>query len=214
MVRKNHMRISMHPDQFTLINSQDLKIFKRSRKELLYHCQVLDLMGLDLSAKVQIHMGGVYGDKAGSKKRFVSRFNRLDKAIKRRLVVENDDRNFNFKDCLEVHQKTGVPVIFDTLHHEVNSSGEDLAQVLRLLIATWKKRDGLPMVDYSYQERGRRKGKHSESIDLRVFRRFLKETKPFEFDVMLEIKDKEKSALRAAKAAADDRRFCGAAKRE
>jgi UV DNA damage endonuclease len=214
LVRKNRMRISMHPDQFTLINSRDRKIFKRSRKELMYHCQVLDLMGLDLSAKVQIHLGGVYGDKRRSKRRFAQRFEQLDPAIRRRLAIENDDRNFTLRDCLDVHQETGVPVILDTLHHQANSSGGTVEQVLPELKATWRKYDGLPMIDYSSQEKGKRKGKHAESIDLRDFNRLLRQTQPFDFDVMLEIKDKEKSALKAAKAAAGDRRFCEAVRRE
>jgi len=40
-------------------------------------------------------------------------------------------------------------------------------------------------------------GKHVETINLEHFRRFLEETKPFDFDIMLEIKDKEMSALKA-----------------
>jgi len=44
-------------------------------------------------------------------------------------------------------------------------------------------------------------------IDLRRFEEFLEETSPVNFDVMLEIKDKEKSALRAVTAASHDPRF-------
>jgi len=60
-----------------------------------------------------------------------------------------------------------------------------------------RARDGLPMVDYSSQKVGHRMGKHVETINLEHFRRFLEETKPFDFDIMLEIKDKEMSALKA-----------------
>ena len=59
----------MHPDQFTLINSPNEDNFTRSERELLYHCEVLDRMKLDVSAKVQIHIGGVYNDKEKSTKR-------------------------------------------------------------------------------------------------------------------------------------------------
>jgi UV DNA damage endonuclease len=61
----------MHPDQFVLINAKDESIVERSISELDYHCDVLDLLGLDETAKVQIHVGGVYGDKSESMKRFV-----------------------------------------------------------------------------------------------------------------------------------------------
>ncbi len=64
----------MHPDQFVLINAKDEGVFSKSVKDLEYHVDVLDLMGLDLTAKVQIHVGGVYGDRSGSKARFAKRY--------------------------------------------------------------------------------------------------------------------------------------------
>lgn len=53
------------------------------------------------------------------------------------------------------------------------------------------------MVDYSSQEKGAKKGTHSSKIDLKDFEEFIKITRPYDFDIMLEIKDKEKSALKA-----------------
>ena len=50
------------------------------------------------------------------------------------------------------------------------------------------------------QERGKIKGRHAETIDLNHFNNFLETTKPFDFDLMLEIKDKEKSAFKAVEA--------------
>ena len=76
-----------------------------------------------------------------------------------------------------------------------------------------RARDGLPMVDYSSQKVGHRMGKHVETINLEHFRRFLEETKPFDFDIMLEIKDKEMSALKAIEIASQDLRFLVAKKR-
>jgi UV DNA damage endonuclease len=196
-IKGNGMRISMHPDQFTLINSPDPEIFRRSAAELNYHARVLDLLGLDLTAKIQIHGGGVYGDKAKSLDRFCSRFERLAQSVRRRLVVENDDRQYSVADCLAINRRTEIPVLFDSFHHQLNRNGEDPAEALLLAAATWGKRDGLPMVDYSSQKNGERSGSHAESIDLRDFAAFIATAGGLDFDIMLEIKDKEKSALRA-----------------
>jgi UV DNA damage endonuclease len=112
-IKKHQMRVSMHPDQFILINSLDKEIFQRSVKELLYHAEVLDLSGVDETAKIQIHVGGVYGNKGQGIKRFIERYKRLADRIKRRLVIENDDRLYNVEDCLEIHEEIKIPVVFD-----------------------------------------------------------------------------------------------------
>jgi len=207
-IRENDIRISMHPDQFTLINALDIRVFENSCKELSYHAQVLDLMNLDTSAKIQIHVGGVYRSKKKSMRRFVKRFGVLDDSIKKRLVVENDDLLYSLKDCLRINIQTGVPVLFDVFHHQIHSSGESLKEAFELFTPTWKSHDGVPMVDYSsLHALSVAKRKHAESIDTKDFTRFLQNTKPFDFDIMLEIKDKEKSALRAVKTAYKDKRF-------
>jgi UV DNA damage endonuclease len=197
LVRRHRIRISMHPDQFVLLNALDERIVESGVRELEYHARVLDLMDLAANAKVQIHVGGVYGDKQASIKRFTERHIQLPGAVRRRLVVENDDRNYTVADCLEVSGRTGVPVLFDVFHHEVNSSGETARSALRRCAATWNRADRPLMVDYSSQEPGQRRGRHAEHIDIRDFQRFLAAARGMECDVMLEIKDKEKSALQA-----------------
>jgi len=206
-IKANSIRISMHPDQFTLINSIDNSIFERSLSELVYHAEVLDSMGLDSSAKIQIHVGGVYGDKKESMERFVKRVERIPQAVARRLVVENDDRNYTLRDCIDLSNETELPVLFDVFHHEVNNLGETLGEAFSMFYRTWKPRDGIPMVDYSSPRLEGRKGSHAESIDMKRLGRFLEETRNYDFDLMLEIKDKEKSALKAVESVRRDGRF-------
>jgi len=207
VIQNNSIRVSMHPDPFIVINSVDRNVFENSVRELAYHAHVLDSMELDTTAKVQIHIGGVYGSKEKSMKRFVERFEKLDAIISRRLVIENDDRRYSLDNCLQVSEETGIPIVFDVFHHEINNSGETTRKALELSTKTWNEDDGLPMIDYSSQRKNGSKRKHAESINLEHFRSFLEKTKPFDFDIMLEIKDKEKSALKAAIAASEDNRF-------
>jgi len=211
-IKSHEMRISMHPDPFTVINSLENRVFDNSLRELVYHAQVLDLMELNTSAKIQIHVGGVYGDKEKSMKRFVEMFEKLDQIIKRRLVIENDERRYNLKDCLKISAETEVPILFDVFHHGINNSGETIKEAFELFTRTWKEKDGLPMVDYSSQQTDNRRAKHAEAINTEKFRKFLEDTKPFDFDIMLEIKDKEISALKAAEITSQDNRFLTATK--
>jgi UV DNA damage endonuclease len=193
------MRISMHPDQFVVINALKDDVVESSVRELEYHCTVLDEMALDSTAKIQIHVGGVYGDKRSAIDRFTERYSSLSKSLKSRLVIENDDRSYSLKDCLLVHEKIGIPIIFDAFHHQCLNNGETLRQGLQLSASTWKKTDGIPMVDYSSQQRGQRPGSHAKTLHITMFEKFLRESRGFDFDLMLEIKDKETSALKALK---------------
>jgi len=207
-IKKNGIRISMHPDQFTLINSVREDVFERSVKELEYHASILDLMQLDTDAKIQIHAGGVYDNKQHSTDRFVERFSKLDNSLRLRLVVENDDRLYNLNDCIEISNKVGVPVLFDVFHHSINATAASTNQALQLSSRTWnKKSDSVPMVDYSSRNLNGPSRQHADSIDIEDFKKFLLDTEPFNFDVMLEIKDKEKSAAKAIEAANQDIRL-------
>jgi len=207
LIKRSSMRISMHPDQFVLINAKDEGIFYRSVKDLEYHAGVLDLFGLDGTAKVQIHVGGVYGDRRGSMARFSTRYLGLEEKIRMRLVIENDDVNYDLEECLAISHETGVPVLFDSFHHQINGDGTGVRECLSRCNKTWARRDGVPMVDYSSQEKGERKGKHASTLDRVFFATFLKESSPNDFDLMLEIKDKEKSAIAALTMAERDSRL-------
>lgn len=207
IIREHDMRISMHPDQFVLINALDPGIVERSVSELEYHAAVLDAMGLDESAKIQIHIGGVYGNRTASLERFVERYLTLPPAVQRRLVIENDDRSYTVQDCIKIFKKTGVPVLFDIFHHEVNSSGGTVADNLRIVSMTWRRNDGVPMVDYSSQQPDGRRGNHAQTLNPHHFQQFLQESQGFDLDIMLEIKEKERAAAMALALAEGDARL-------
>jgi UV DNA damage endonuclease len=206
-IRSHHIRISMHPGQFTILNSTNSEVLENSIRELRYHAAILDALQLDSSAKIQIHVGGVYGNKETSTCRFIERYRSLDDPIRRRIVIENDDRSYKIEDCQRIYMQTGVPILVDAFHHAINNAGETIENAIAQARKTWKDEDGIPMVDYSSRKPGGSKLSHAGSIDIAHFSHFLSITKPFDFDVMLEIKDKETSALKAVQVARYDKRF-------
>src|SRR5918994_126538 len=209
-IKQHDIRISMHPDQFVILNSPNNEVLTNSINELRYHCKILDAMRLDITAKVQIHVGGVYGNKIEAIERFVKTYNDrrlIDDIIKGRLVIENDDHLFTLMDCLNINKQTGIPILFDNFHHELFCNGEPLRVALHNVMLTWNKKvDGTPMIDYSSRNNAEnkkgtqiRKVKHADTINTNSFGEFLKKTEGLDFDVVLEIKDKEKSALKGLK---------------
>ena len=206
-IKENQMRISMHPGQYTVINSLKEDIYQKSVKELRYHVEVLDLMKLDNSAKVQIHIGGVYGNKENSIERFITRYQEIDEQIKKRLIIENDDKSYSLRDCLSIHNIIKIPIVFDAYHHSCNNNGEKLQECFDMFPKTWHISDGLPIVHYSSEHPIKGKCSHAETIDITHFETFIKETRQYNFDIMLEIKDKEKSALRALNIVEKDSRL-------
>ena len=196
-IKDNQMRISMHPDQFIVLNSKKEEVVQRSIKELSYHAAFLNALGLDSSAKIQLHVGGVYESKQMSLDRFINNYKLLSNDIRERLVIENDERSYSVKDCLDIHSKIHIPVLLDSFHHQIYNHNESFPDMLQQVTKTWKKIDGIPMVDYSSQEKNEKTGKHANHIDKQDFAKFLYKIESMDFDIMLEIKDKEKSALKA-----------------
>ncbi|MFX1569583.1 MAG: UV DNA damage repair endonuclease UvsE [Promethearchaeota archaeon] len=206
-IKKNSMRITMHPGQYTVLNSKNEKVVQNSIKELKYHVDVLELLGLDSTAKVMTHVGGVYGDKNNSIKRFLQIYTTLSDTIKEHYIIENDDKSYNIKDCLKINEKIGIPIVFDSYHHFCYNLGESLEIAMELINKTWKKSDGIPIIHYSSEHPNKGKYSHADEVNLNHFSEFLKLTKKFNFDLMFEIKNKEKSALLALKYLINDNRF-------
>lgn len=194
LVQEYDMRVSMHPGQYTVLNSPDGDVVKRAVLDLEYHAHFLHSLHLPTSHKMILHIGGTYGDKQAAMERFVERAKTLSKEVLSRLIVENDDRQFNADDVLWVCNQLNIPAIFDTLHHQCNPGSGDIQAYLQEYGQTWKQSDGNQKIHYSQQAPGEKSGKHSKSINLD---QWLKDSCYFDnLDVMLEVKDKNISAIK------------------
>ncbi len=191
------VRISTHPGQYTVLNSPTPTIVKAAIAELEYQARLLDLLGASPAGKIVIHIGGLYGGtEAAAMERFCAVAQDLPDAVRRRLVVENDDRLFDAEEALSVAHRIGVPVVFDWLHHHANPCRAPLEEVLPAIFATWKQQDGRPKVHLSSQADDGPPGAHAPCIDPADALAFFAELPDAPFDCMLEAKEKDRALLR------------------
>ncbi len=192
------MRVSMHPGQYTVLNSPDEAVAKRAIEDLDYHEKVLTGLGLGPEHKIILHLGGVYGAKKQAQNRFTSRYKELTPAVLTRLVLENDDKLFSIDDVLDTAITVGMPVVYDVLHNAVNPADKPCGDIdwIKKCSQTWQNKDGPQKIHYSQQSSDKRPGAHSESIQIDIFLEFCQKLSGMDIDVMLEVKDKNLSALK------------------
>lgn len=197
-IKNNDIRISMHPGQYTVLNSPSEEVVENAIKDLEYHTKVIRLLAPYDNSKIIIHVGGIYNDKDAAMERFVDVYNnRLASEIKRYLVIENDDRLYTVEDALNIHSHTSIPVVFDNLHHNINPSLSDLSisDIITRVVNTWK--DVRPKFHYSQQHPTKRIGAHSDTINLNEFIKDYNEIyADHDVDIMLEVKDKNRSFIK------------------
>ena len=101
----------------------------------------MDAMGLPRTreAKINIHMGGAFGEKDAALDRWCKNFDRLPDSVKSRITLENDDKGnlYSVKDLHRVSQRLGVPIVFDYHHFKFCTGGLDEAEALHLAASTW-----------------------------------------------------------------------------
>jgi UV DNA damage endonuclease len=213
--RARGLRLSSHPGQYVVLNSEDERIRRAAAADLELQARIMDLMGLPPEAVAVIHVGGAAGGREAALDRFCRGLELLSDRGRGRLVVENDDRTFGLGDVLELSRRTGVPVVWDILHHHCHDPDRiPDREALTLALGTWPA-GMLPKVHYSTtktqaEERRRKVGRrverslvlpqlraHADMVDPIAFEHFLRETAAgLPFDVMLEAKAKDLALLR------------------
>ena len=132
------IRLSFHPSQFVLLNSPDPALTQKSIWDLASQAEILDRMGTGPEAVLITHVGGVYGDREESRARWIEGYEQCPDHVRRRLVLENDDIRFSAADVLWIHQRCGVPLVFDYQHFWcLNPEGLDLRATLERIVRSW-----------------------------------------------------------------------------
>jgi len=135
-------RLSFHPGQFNALTSPREQVVQNCVKDLRIHSEIMDAMGLPRNpgAKINIHLGGSFGEKEVSMDRWCKNFELLPESVKSRLTVENDDKAkcFSVIDLHKVWERTGVPTVFDSHHYEVGAKDSlTYEESIALASETW-----------------------------------------------------------------------------
>ena len=194
MAKTHNVRLTSHPGPFNVLVSPKEEVVVNCIKDLTIHGDEFDMMGLSRTPynKINIHLGGAYGDKEASMKRFVKNFPRLPESVSSRLTLENDDKAsmYSVKDLYYgIYKKIGIPIVFDYHHHKFCTGGLSEQEALEMALSTWG--DIKPVTHYSESRRDEQKDEtirvqaHSDYVYNKI------EMYGNDFDIMVEAKAKE-----------------------
>ena len=188
-------RLTFHPGHFNVLGSPNPTVVNKTIKELNQNSEIMNIIGLSRTHqnKINIHIGGAYGDKQATLDRWIHNYYKLNFSTQERLTVENDDKEnmYSVKELYEgIYKKCGVPIVFDFYHHKFCTGGLTEQKALELALSTWPK-DITPCTHYS---ESRRKEHLDESIRAQAHSDLIYNKIPtygHEFDCVVEAKHKE-----------------------
>jgi UV DNA damage repair endonuclease len=134
--RKNNVRLSMHPGQFTVLASDSEGIVERSIEEFEYHADMARYMGYGQKFqdfKINVHISGRQGPE-GIRKAYA----RLSPEAKNCITIENEENSWGLNDCLSLMDL--VPIVLDIHHHWIREGvyiqPNDL--MVRKVVDSWR----------------------------------------------------------------------------
>ncbi|MBU8906042.1 UV DNA damage repair endonuclease UvsE [Desertibacillus haloalkaliphilus] len=197
LVADSKLRVSFHPNQFTLFTSPKAHITENAIIDMRYHYSMLKAMGLHKEATMNLHVGGAYGDKDAAVSRFHQNFIKLDPEIRQQTTLENDDKTYTAKETLRVCEHHSIPFVFDYHHHWANPGKEAFEELLPRIFATWEGTKKRPKFHLSSPKSENEYRAHAEYVDIDFALPFIKALKSYgeSADIMIEAKGKDKAAL-------------------
>ena len=192
LIKQFKLRVSFHPNQFTLFTSPREEVTTNAVKDMDYHFRMLKAMNALDTGLINIHIGGAYGDKNSSIKRFHQNLKKLPKEIKKHMTLENDDKTYDILETLTTCEKEKIPMVLDYHHYMANSGEIDLPLYLERIFKTWDKFNIVPKVHISSPKSDQAFRSHADYVSLDFVLPFLKMAKELnqDFDIMIEAKQK------------------------
>ena len=192
LIKESNMRVDIHPDQFNVINSINPMVVESTKKALMLYCHWFEDLNYD-NGKMVLHIGGANGGKENGLKRFIDNFNKYPEKIRKRVILENDDKTYTAKETLNLCKILNIPMVLDVHHHNCNNNGECLRDMLQDIFNTWEKEPLPPKIHFSSPRDGEFDRKHADYINYFEFIKFIELAKDYtdRLDVMLECKEKD-----------------------
>ena len=192
IIEKFKLRVSFHPNQFTLFTSSKKEITLNAVKDMEYHFTMLNAMNALKTGLINIHIGGAYGDKNAALTRFHQNLKQLPEEIKKHMTLENDDKTYDVPETLLTCEKENIPMVLDYHHYMANKEQGDLHVYLQRIFNTWNAKDNVPKVHISSPKSDQAFRSHADFVSLDFILPFLTMAKELnqDFDIMIEAKQK------------------------
>lgn len=197
IVKQHKLRVSFHPNQFTLFTSPREQVTQNAKLDMEFHYRLLEAMGVEKESVINIHIGGAYGDKETSLERFRENLKVLPAEVKSIMTLENDDKTYTTDETLRICQLEGIPLVFDYHHHVANLGEKTLNEVMPAIFQTWERRGLIPKIHISSPKSDSAFRSHADYVDLEFIRPLLELLREHQQDVdfMIEAKRKDQAAL-------------------
>jgi UV DNA damage repair endonuclease len=117
LARKNNVRLSMHPGQFTVLASENPGIVERSIEEFEYHADMVRWMGYGKTFqdfKINVHISGKQGPQG-----IISALQRLTPEARNCITIENDENCWGIDSSLELEKHCAL--VLDIHHHWIRT---------------------------------------------------------------------------------------------
>ncbi|GAA98660.1 uncharacterized protein L969DRAFT_82497 [Mixia osmundae IAM 14324] len=194
LANKYGHRLTTHPGQFTQLGSPRPNVVENAVRDLTYHCEMLDRMGMGKDSVMIIHGGGVYGDKEAALARFrVNYREKLSQNIRDRLVLENDEICYNCDDLLPMCEELGIPLVLDYHHDWIYPSSQPVSELIPRIQKLWDAKGIKPKQHLSEPRPGAvsimERRAHADRCQT------LPADLPDDMDLMIEAKDKEQAVF-------------------
>ena len=120
--RQCGIRLSMHPGQFTVLNSTNDDTVISSIEEIEYHTDIARYLGYVLRHQDGFAINVHVGSRAGGVERFRENAQLLSEDARNFLTIENDEMSFGIDDVLELADEFAI--VLDIHHHWCFTEGE------------------------------------------------------------------------------------------